>query len=337
MNICIIGGSGFIGGYLIDILKHDHRVLNIDKVRNSQHSDIAFKECDIRNYKKLRQSIPSNTDFIVLLAAEHRDDVSPVSLYHEVNVEGTHNVLKIMNEKHIHNILFTSSVSVYGLNKNKPDEFSPADPFNHYGKSKLEAEEVLRRWFDNDQNGKTLIILRPTVIFGPGNRGNVYNLLAQISLGKFMMVGNGNNKKSMAYVENVAGFISHCINSRYKKYHLYNYIDKPDLSTRELVEQAELAIGKKILPVKIPYWIGFTTAKILDLVLGVFKKKNPISAVRIKKFCATTQFDSATIQTTGYVAPFTLEKGLEITIKSIIEDEKVTFPERLTSVISAEI
>jgi nucleoside-diphosphate-sugar epimerase len=252
-------------------------------------------------------------------------------------VQGTHNVLKIMNEKHIGHILFTSSVSVYGLNKNNPDEFSPTDPFNHYGKSKLEAEEVLRRWYDIEQKGKTLIILRPTVVFGRGNRGNVYNLLSQISSGKFMMVGSGNNRKSMAYVENVAGFINHCITSGYKKYHLYNYVDKPDLSTKELVTQAELAIGRKILPIKIPYWFGFVTAKTLDIGLGLLKKKNPLSAVRIKKFCATTQFDSATIQTTGYRAPFSLEAGLEITIKSIIEEKKVPVRHSLTLAIPAEI
>ncbi len=321
MNICIIGGSGFIGSCLIDILKSDHSILNIDKTESVKHKDIAYKQCDIRDYKKLQKSIPSKTDFIVLLAAEHRDDVSPVSLYYDVNVEGTHNVLKVMSEKHIQNIIFTSSVAVYGLNRHKPDEFSPANPFNHYGKSILEAENVLRRWYENDQNGKSLIILRPTVIFGPGNRGNVYNLLKQISSKRFMMVGKGNNKKSMAYVENVAGFIVHCIYANYKKYHLFNYIDKPDLSTKELVANAEQAIGQKILPIRIPYWFGYTTAKFLDIVLGVFKKKNPISAVRVKKFCATTQFDSATIQATGFVPRYTLEKGLEITIKSIIKEQ----------------
>ncbi len=167
MNISIIGGSGFIGGYLIDILKSTHHITNIDKVESPLHGDVEFRQCDIRDYKRLEKCISADTDYIVLLAAEHRDDVTPVSLYYEVNVEGTHNVLKIMNQKHINNILFTSSVSVYGLNKHKPDEFSPTDPFNHYGKSKLEAEEVLRRWFDNDQNGKSLTIMRPTVIFGP--------------------------------------------------------------------------------------------------------------------------------------------------------------------------
>ncbi|HEX8357531.1 MAG TPA: NAD-dependent epimerase/dehydratase family protein, partial [Segetibacter sp.] len=304
---------------------HKHQLTNIDKVKSVKHPDVTFAQCDIRDYKKLQQAIPSNTNFIILLAAEHRDDVSPTSLYYDVNVEGTHNVLKVMTEKNIDNILFTSSVAVYGLNKNCPDEFSPADPFNHYGKSKLEAENVLRRWYDNDQHKKALIIIRPTVIFGPGNRGNVYNLLAQISSGRFIMVGKGNNKKSMGYVANIAEFISHCVDANYKEYHLFNYIDKPDFSTRELVTQAEAAIGKKILPIKIPYLVGYATAKSLDIVLGLLKKKNPISAVRVKKFCATTQFDSSTIQATGYKAPFSLEKGLEITIKSIQEEKKMDF------------
>jgi len=320
MNICIIGGSGFIGRYVIDLLKEHHYILNIDKVESVAHKDIPYIECDIRNYEKLKASIPVETDCIILLAAEHKDDVTPTSLYFDVNVEGTRNVSKVMTQKDIKNIIFTSSVAVYGLNKQKPSELSPTDPFNEYGKSKLEAENVLKTWYDDDQNTRSLTIIRPTVIFGPGNRGNVYNLLSQISSGKFMMIGNGNNRKSMAYVENMAGFIVHCINSSLKNFHLFNYIDKPDLSTRELVTQSEIAIGKKILPVKIPYWFGYSTATLLDFLLNFIGKKNPISAVRVKKFCATTQFESVTIQSTGFQPPFTLQKGLEITIKSIMSD-----------------
>ncbi len=321
MNICIIGGSGFIGGHLINLLWEYHDLVNIDKVKSTTRNNVSFVECDITDYPELKKSIPLGTDLVILLAAEHKDDVTPASKYYDVNVEGTENVLKVMTEKNIHSIIFTSSVAVYGLNKHTPNEFSPTDPFNHYGKSKLEAENVLRRWFDNDQNGKSLIIIRPTVVFGPGNRGNVYNLLSQISSGRFLIIGNGNNRKSMAYVENVARFIAHCIDSNLQKFHLFNYIDKPDLSTKELVLQAELAIGSKVLPVKIPYWIGYSIAKFFDIVLSLFNKKSPISAVRVKKFCATTQFDSATIQATGFVAPYTLQKGLEITIKSIVGEK----------------
>jgi len=317
-NICIIGGSGFIGGYLIDILKREYNILNIDKVQSLRHEDIEYKQCDIRDYTNLKEAIPADTDFIVLLAAEHRDDVKPASLYYEVNVGGIRNIVKIMNEKQINNILFTSSVSVYGLNKNNPDEFSPIHPSNPYGKSKLEAENVLRTWYNN-KNDRSLIIIRPTVVFGPGCQGNVYNLLRQISSGRFMMIGKGTNRKSMAYVENAAGFIAHCINSNYTKYHLYNYIDKPDMSVEDIVHQVKVAINKKTLPIKVPYLIGYIAAKAFDIVSGLLKRENAISAVRVKKFCATTQFDSANIEATGYKAPFTLAEGLEVTIRSIIK------------------
>jgi nucleoside-diphosphate-sugar epimerase len=322
MTVCVIGGSGFIGTHLIRSIAANHTVINIDKqipalaIEHVQH----FK-ADIRNYEDLKQVFPDNVDYVILLAAEHRDDVSPTSLYYDVNVEGTHNVLKIMAEKAVEHIIFTSSVSVYGLNKKNPDELSGTDPFNHYGKSKLQAERVLRRWFDNDRNGKSLIIIRPTVTFGPGNKGNVYNLLKQIASGNFVMVGRGKNKKSMAYVENVAGFISHCLDKKFKGYHLFNYIDKPDLATKELVHHAEIALNKKIIPIKIPYFIGYTGGMLLDLISKITKKKFSVSAVRVKKFCATTQFDSVTIQTTNYKPKKTLAEGLEITIKSIVNNQ----------------
>jgi nucleoside-diphosphate-sugar epimerase len=321
MKICIIGGSGFIGTYLIGVLlKGGHEVVNIDKTISEKYPDIT-SVADVRDLKSLRKRmVPA--DLVILLAAEHTDNVSPISLYYEVNVEGVHNVLKAMGEKGIESMLFTSSVAVYGLNKNNPDELSAPDPFNHYGKSKLQAEDVLRRWFENHRNGKSLVIVRPTVTFGPGNKGNVFNLLRQIASGRFLMVGKGHNKKSMAYVENVAGFIAHCVEQRLKGYHVYNYIDKPDFSTKELVNVAEQAIGKRIIPIRVPYFIGYSGGKLLDVVAKVTGKKFPISAVRIKKFCATTQFDSVTIHSTSFKPPKTLAEGLEITIKSIIENKK---------------
>jgi nucleoside-diphosphate-sugar epimerase len=322
-RICVIGGSGFIGSYLLQLISKNYTIINIDIKKQKDSTEVEYIQADIRDYDKLRKVFPANIDLVVLLAAAHSDDVSPVSTYYDVNVKGTDNVLKAMTETNCNSIIFTSSVAVYGLNKSNPDEFSPTNPFNHYGKSKLEAEKVLKKWYDREPGEKSVTIIRPTVIFGPGNRGNVYNLLCQISSGKFMMIGNGNNRKSMAYVENIAGFMAHCIDSKFKNFHLFNYIDKPDFSTRELVSQAEFFIGKKILAVKIPCWLGFSLATMLDVLYGFLGKKNPISAVRVKKFCATTQFDSKAIQATGYKPPFDLKKGLEITIKSIIEERKM--------------
>lgn len=316
-HLLLIGGSGFIGTYLIDTLDNLCDIHNLDKRESLKYNSLT-ELADTRNFKLLNEKINGTIDWVVLLAAEHKDDVSPVSLYYDVNVEGTRNVLKAMDAKGIHKIIFTSSVAIYGLNKNNPDIDHPADPFNDYGRSKWQAEELLREWYQKDPEKRTLIIIRPTVVFGPGNRGNVYNLLKQIASNKFLMVGNGENKKSMAYVENIAAFLKHCIQSNYDHYHVFNYVDTPDLTTRELVFVAEKTLGKKLPPYNIPYWIGYMAGIGFDVLSKVTRRKYSISSIRIKKFCATTQFSSNSIQNyANFKAPFTLQEGLSKTIQSL--------------------
>lgn len=313
MKTCIIGGSGFVGSRLIDILKDKSEVINIDKNKSADFNKLT-KICDIRK-KDLLNDYIKNCDCIVLLAAEHRDDVAPISLYYDVNVEGTKNVLEVMVANGLKKIIFTSSVAIYGLNKKNPTEEHYSDPFNHYGKSKWQAEEILREWYMKDPENRSLTIIRPTVIFGERNRGNVYNLLKQISSGRFLMIGKGENKKSMAYVGNVVAFIDYCIENNGSGYHLYNYIDKPDTNMNELVLHVGKVLNKNIPSIRIPYLLGMLGGYCLDLVAKVTKKKLPISSVRVKKFCATTQFDATKVQSSAFKAPYTLEQGLERTLK----------------------
>ncbi|MFX1702567.1 Nucleoside-diphosphate-sugar epimerase [Chitinophaga ginsengisegetis] len=319
MRVTIIGGSGFIGSNLMNKLEDgNYDFTNLDKAKSSffpAQTVIA----DVREVQSLKSGLQP-CDWTVLLAAEHRDDVSPTSLYYDVNVAGTRNVLNELEEKNINRIIFTSSVAVYGLNKENPDELFAADPFNHYGKSKWEAEEVLREWFNKDPRNRTLVIIRPTVVFGPGNRGNVYNLLKQIAFGKFMMIGSGKNKKSMAYVENVSSFIKYCIDEQLSGYHVFNYADKPDLSVNELVTQAGITLNKRIAPLRIPYAIGYSGGVFLDIVAKVLNKKFPISAVRVKKFCATTQFSADKVKDIGFQPPYSLSEGLDATVKNIVKE-----------------
>ena len=314
-EVQIIGGSGFMGTYLIKQLSTTYAICNIDKTASNAYASIT-SIADIRQEDTLASKvIPSK--WLVLLAAEHTDDISALSLYYDVNVQGTKNVLAAMDANNIQKIIFTSSVAIYGLNKNNPDETFTAAAFNDYGKSKWQAEEVLRNWYKQDAANRTLIIIRPTVVFGPYNRGNVYNLLKQIASGKFLMVGNGNNIKSMAYVENVAGFIKYCIDKNFTGYHLYNYVDKPDYSMNELITVSEKTLNKKLPSIRIPYFAGYLGGLFFDLLSFITRKKFSISSVRIKKFCATTQFSADKMLRTGYKPAFSLEEGLTKTLNSI--------------------
>jgi nucleoside-diphosphate-sugar epimerase len=310
-RLLVIGGSGFVGSKLIKELDPTN-CLNIDKNPSPFFNSITTIG-DIRHKNDI--DLNKNLKAAVLLAAEHRDDVSPTSLYYDVNVTGTKNVLEKMDEVGVKHLVFTSSVAIYGLNKQNPNEGHPQDPFNHYGKSKWQAEQVIKEWFDNDPKGKSVTIIRPTVIFGERNRGNVYNLLKQISSGKFLMIGKGQNKKSMAYVGNVVAFIKHRLEKHEKGYHVFIYADKPDFNMVELVSVIEKKMNLRIPKIKIPYGLGILGGYGFDIMAKLLGKKLPISSVRVKKFCATTQFDSEKAHK-EFKAPFTLEKGLNSTLEN---------------------
>lgn len=314
MKIAIIGASGFVGTYLINLLKECSffDIINIDKRQSCFHPEITTI-ANVLDKGKLTQLL-KGTDLVVLLAAEHRDDVSPVSLYYDVNVGGLQNTLEAMGANGVKRIVFISSVAVYGLNKKNPNEEHPADPFNHYGRSKWQAEQVLIEWYKiySDWN---INILRPTVIFGERNRGNVYNLLRQLASGKFIKVGKGNNKKSMAYVGNVVAFIKFLIENKTEGYNVYNYVDKPDFTMNKLVDYVSEVLKIHIPTIHCPFWLGMMGGYCFDALAFLIRKKLTVSAVRVKKFCATTQFDTTKLQETGFKAPYTLEEGLTRTLE----------------------
>jgi nucleoside-diphosphate-sugar epimerase len=329
-RICIIGGSGFIGSRLV------HRLANnkaghlsiFDKSTSKSFPDLVSLG-DVRSIADLRASI-YNESVIVNLAAEHRDDVRPLNLYDDVNVGGAKNICTIAREKNINTIIFTSTVAVYGFAPIGTDESGKIAPFNDYGRTKYEAEQVFADWQTEAPAERILVIIRPTVVFGEQNRGNVYNLLRQIASGKFVMVGHGENRKSMAYVDNVAAFINYAMSFK-PGVHIYNYIDKPDFTMNNLVANVNRKLGRpdKIGP-RLPFAIGYMIGKSFDLVAALTGKQFAISAIRVKKFCANSVYNTA-IDQTGFFPPVSLENALAQTVRhEFIEkhdDEPLYFTE----------
>jgi nucleoside-diphosphate-sugar epimerase len=313
-RIVVIGGSGFIGTKLVEnLLRKGHEVRIVDKQRSRTYPHLCII-CDIRNKEQLIQSC-SGYKIIYNLAAEHKDNVTPRSLYDEVNIHGAENVCEAAEKTGIKKIIFTSSVSVYGFYPSEVTEDYPFNPNNDYGRTKMEAEKVYKEWLNKSED-HSLIIVRPTVVFGENNRGNVYNLIKQITSKQFIMIGNGKNIKSMAYVNNVASFLEFVLQFG-KGFHLYNYIDKPDFDMNTLVHTIkELMNLSNKNGFRLPYSIGYFGGLVFDLLSFISRKKFPISAVRIKKFCANTHLSSKRMNETGFIPPYTIEKGLELTIKN---------------------
>ena len=312
MKITIIGGSGFVGTNLCQQLAFKQQDFEIIDLKMSNQFPDKCKIADVRDVEALRNAITG--DVVVNLAAVHRDDVRDIQEYQRTNVDGAENVALVCSEKAINKIVFTSTVAVYGFAEPGTDETGQINPFNEYGRTKFAAEEKLRKWQLDGQNA--LIIVRPTAIFGEGNRGNVYNLLKQIASGKFLMVGAGENKKSMAYIGNVTAFLEACIATD-QKYGVYNYVDTPDLSMNELVSQIRGKLNGKVgVGLRLPYWLGIILGYAADLMAKLSGKNLPVSSIRVKKFASSTEFSSAKFKLDKFKAPFSLNDGINRTLHS---------------------
>lgn len=311
-KITVIGGSGFVGTNLCRQLSLKQQDFEIIDLKMSNQFPGKCKIADVRDVETLRKAITG--DVVVNLAAVHRDDVRDKSEYQRTNVDGAENVALVCEEKGIDKIVFTSTVAVYGFAETGTDEKGAINPFNEYGRTKFQAEEKLRAWQARGDN--SLIIVRPTVIFGEGNRGNVFNLLNQIASGKFLMVGKGENKKSMAYISNIVAFLETCIATE-QKYGVYNYVDTPDLTMNELVSQVRANLKDKSgVGPRLPYWLGLILGYAADLVAKLSGKNLPVSSIRVKKFASSTAFKSNKESLGDFIAPFELSHGVARTLQS---------------------
>jgi nucleoside-diphosphate-sugar epimerase len=323
-EIAIVGGAGFVGSQLSSRFNKRSILSNRYDIDLTNQLDRSIY-LDVERMDSLEQLTQVST--IINLAAVHRDDVRPLSRYDDVNVQGAKNICEAASKHGINKIIFTSSVAIYGFAPADTDESGAPNYFNDYGRTKYLAEQVYKAWQAEHPDIRTLVIVRPTVIFGEGNRGNVYNLLRQIASRRFLMFGDGKNRKSMAYVENVAAFIEYSLSFE-PGLHIYNYIDKPDFDMNTLISGTRKTLfGKTNVGLRLPGFVGIALGYVADLAAMIIRKPLPVSSIRVKKFMGTTQFASS-VSDTGFVPPVSLEEGLARTLRyEFMEDnsDKRTF------------
>jgi len=307
-KILVTGGSGFIGSHFHRYIPNE-QIINLDLLEPTFPHTADFIQGDIRKIEDLRRAVKGHTISTILsLAAKHHDFGIGHDEYFDTNEEGTMRICEVATENNIKEIVFYSSVAVYGTNDEVSSESSGTNPDGPYGASKLAGERVLEKWAAEDTTRKVMII-RPTVVYGPNNMANMRNLIKQIDSGFYFHVGKSDNVKSIAYVENLVMATLFLITKIKPGLSIYNYADEPQLPVRQISSIIADALGKKIyfsIPTAVATLIGLP----FDMAIKITGKNLPISSARIKKLATQTFHSAQKVRNEGFQPQFTTIQGL---------------------------
>lgn len=294
MNVTITGISGFVGQNLSKYLEENNFNITGLSLRN--------------NWKLI-----ANSDVIIHLAGKAHDtsNTSADEEYFGVNTELTKKLFDEFLRSDIRDFIYFSSVkasadTVDGI----LDEEQASDPKTPYGKSKLLAEQyLLSKDLPED---KRLFIIRPCMIHGPGNKGNLNLLYKVVEKGIPWPLAAFENKRSFLSIDNLNFLMHEILKNKDIASGIYNFADDESISTNDLIEIIGKASGRKSKLWRLPSGMITSAAKLGDTL------KLPLNSERLKKLTESYQVSNEKIKNALRIKklPVSAEEGLFKTIKS---------------------
>lgn len=305
----IFGGAGFIGTHLARALIGRglvERVVIAD-LRPSSLVGMPGVEavfCDVR------EPIPAPFDrwapqWVINLAAVHREPGHAPSEYAETNVVGAEHVCAYAHRVATQRLLFTSSIAVYGAIGAPVDESGPLAPRSPYGESKVAAEAICRRW-QRAADGRRLVVVRPSVVFGPGDTGNFARMIRAIRGGYFVVPGLGRTVKSYAYVGGLVDVLLDALTWPDPSV-TFNYADYPSQPLTELVAEVRRAFAVRWPSLRLPLAPVLAGARVLHALLG---ERAPMHPLRVEKAARTTAVIPTELLRRGWRSSWTFAAAL---------------------------
>jgi len=340
LECCVIfGGTGFIGVsfakfllasgyvdkvYLVDIESVDSKFSDFRKLLVKQDDRIEYQEGDVRrSFEWLNIAEP--VKLIANFAAIHREPGHQDFEYYETNLWGAENVCQFAEKVDCKNIIFTSSISPYGVSEIIKDESTLPLPVTAYGSSKLIAEKIHQIWQSKDKNNHRLVIVRPGVVFGPGEGGNVSRLIKAVIGRYFFFMGNRSSRKAGVYVKELCYAMYWVLQEQKKNgefLSIFNMSMNPGPSIGDYVEAICKIQGIKRFVPMIPFRVLISVAYAIDSVAKPLGIKHPFSPIRVRKLIRSNNILPTYLIDHGYQFQYSLESAFADWKKSCPEEWK---------------
>jgi len=306
-RILVFGASGFIGTRLVRRLaERGETVVALDiELPRARLPGVDYLTVDVR--QPIPVEIGAGAKLLYNLAAVHRTPGHPDHEYYDTNIAGALTTAALADACGIPNLVFTSSISVYGPSEDEVVEESPLRPTSAYGRSKRLAEQIFRQW-RAAAPGRRLVTVRPGVVFGPGERGNYTRLAKALKGGYFLYPGRRDTIKSGGYVDELLRTFEFAL-ARDEPEILYNFAFPAQNSTADIVAAFGRATGQPRRPLTVPLAPVKAAAGAFEIAnaLGV---RNSIHRDRVMKLVQSTRVKPGWLLSSGYDFASDLDQAL---------------------------
>lgn len=335
-NCVIFGGSGCIGTHAAQhFLEHsDFDQIFLADMRppvqanytrklqeGLKNNRAVFVTQDVR--KPIQNAnLPERCTTVLNFAAVHREPGHAPREYYETNILGAENVCAYASTAGAAQMIFTSSIAPYGSSEEIKNEDSLPVPETPYGGSKLVAEKIHLAW-QQANPARKLAVLRPGVVFGPGEHANVSRLVRSLVKGYFFYTGNKTTRKAGVYVKELCHVMRFAL--QYQMTNslpvvLWNVSADPPPTVEDFVQATCRVTGRKRRPLSIPRSVLMGLSYPIAALARVFKIQQPIHPVRMRKLFRSTNIEPKRLREAGYHWRFTLDQAFSDWKKDAPED-----------------